>query len=75
MRLIQTGPGIPENELEKVFDQFHRVEKSRFLLHPGAGPGLSIAKRIVQIHGGRIWKEIRFGQWARAQVILPVVPA
>lgn len=48
------GPGIPEEKLEKVFDPFYRIEESRSLETGGHGLGLSIARTIVQAHGGDI---------------------
>lgn len=48
------GPGVPELELERIFDRFHRVEKHR---GGGTGLGLTICKHIVERMGGRIWAE------------------
>tara|TARA_R110002124_G_scaffold54062_7_gene154310 strand:- start:7109 stop:8536 length:1428 start_codon:yes stop_codon:yes gene_type:complete len=48
------GPGIPENELERVFDPFYRLETSRSLETGGHGLGLSIARSILRAHGGEI---------------------
>ena len=49
-----TGPGVPEEDLPKVFDQFYRVEKSRSLDYGGSGLGLPIVKRIVELHKGKV---------------------
>ncbi len=49
-----TGIGIPEKDLEKVFDRFYRVDKSRAKEIGGVGLGLSICNDIVKLHGGRI---------------------
>lgn len=49
-----TGKEIPQDEISKVFDQFHRVEKSRSTKYGGAGLGLTIAKEIVRLHNGQI---------------------
>ncbi|GIX13317.1 MAG: two-component sensor histidine kinase [Paracoccaceae bacterium] len=48
------GPGIPEQELERVFDPFYRLESSRSLETGGHGLGLSIARSILRAHGGDI---------------------
>jgi signal transduction histidine kinase len=54
IRIRDDGPGIPEQELEKVFEPFYRVESSRSRHTGGTGLGLTIARNIVQQHGGSI---------------------
>ena len=66
------GPGIPPQELEKLFDRFYRPEDSRSRNRGGAGLGLSIARTIVHAHGGRIWLESEVGRGTQAYVDLPV---
>ncbi len=51
------GVGIPPHLLEKVFDRFFQVEDHMTRRHGGMGLGLSIAKVVVEAHGGRIWAE------------------
>jgi signal transduction histidine kinase len=54
-----SGPGVPGDELERIFDRFYRGEPSRHRdsSTPGAGLGLAIARGLVQAHRGRIWAE------------------
>lgn len=49
-----SGPGIPPESLERVFDRFYRVDKSRSRQEGGAGLGLAIARRLVEAHGGSL---------------------
>lgn len=51
------GVGIPAEHLEHVFTRFYRVDKSRSRVGGGSGIGLTIAKYLVEAHGGRIWAE------------------
>ncbi|AWT34227.1 two-component sensor histidine kinase [Deinococcus arenae] len=66
------GPGIPEDQLERLFDRFYRLEDSRSRDQGGAGLGLSIARGIVDAHGGRIWLDSEVGRGTTAYVQLPV---
>jgi signal transduction histidine kinase len=54
IRVRDRGPGIPEHELDKVFDPFYRLERSRNRETGGTGLGLTIAKNIVGAHGGAL---------------------
>jgi two-component system OmpR family sensor kinase len=66
-----TGAGVDEAEIPKVFEQFYRVEKSRSIQHGGSGLGLAIVKRIVELHGGRVKFESQQKGWTRVTVSLP----
>jgi len=54
IRIRDRGPGIPEGELERVFEPFYRVEGSRGRDTGGTGLGLSIARNVAQLHGGTL---------------------
>ncbi len=74
LKLINTGAGIPASDLDKIFEQFYRVEKSRSLKYGGAGLGLTIVKRIIQLHGGKVKVESKEGAWVRITICLPSHP-
>ncbi|TGM97837.1 sensor histidine kinase [Leptospira yasudae] len=65
------GPGIPEEELEKIFEKFYR---SKNRSHVGSGLGLSISKSIVETHGGTLIAENRTEGGARFCIEIPVKP-
>lgn len=71
IEISNTGAGVAEAEIDKVFDQFYRVEPSRSIRHGGTGLGLAIAKRIIQLHNGKIKFKSQPGSWTRVTVILP----
>src|SRR5262249_37322338 len=60
-----TGPGIPEAEQGRIFEEFHQVDNSSTRSKGGTGLGLAIAKRIVEMHQGRIWVESEPGAGSR----------
>jgi len=64
------GPGLSEDELEKVFDLFYQGQAGS--VRKGYGIGLAICRAIAQVHGGRIWAENRTGGGAVFRVALPV---
>ena len=73
LEVANTGKVIPPQDVEKVFEQFYRVEKSRSLAHGGSGLGLTISKRIVEMHRGTIKISSEKEGWTRITVILPLV--
>ena len=70
VRVVDQGPGLAENELERVFEPFYRRSGDA---RSGAGLGLAIARGFAAANGGRVWAESRPGQGATFALALPVV--
>jgi signal transduction histidine kinase len=70
--VTDTGEGISAEDLPNIFERFYRVDKSRARSTGGSGLGLTIAKRLVEAHGGRIWAESEPGKGSTFFFSLPV---
>ncbi|MBT5318744.1 MAG: two-component sensor histidine kinase, partial [Chloroflexi bacterium] len=66
-----TGTGISPDDLPHVFDRFYRVDPSRNRVTGGAGLGLTIVKRLVEVHGGRIEVDSELGSGTTFTVEIP----
>jgi signal transduction histidine kinase len=66
------GIGIPPEQLERIFENFHRLDTRLTREVNGLGLGLAICKRIVELHGGTIWAESQLGLGSTFHVRLPV---
>ena len=71
LAVSDTGPGIPPDELEHIFERFRRVDRSRSRDRGGSGLGLAIARAIVEAHGGQIHAESTVGSGATFRIDLP----
>jgi hypothetical protein len=69
-----TGIGIQRQELVRIFDKFYQIDGSLSREHPGVGLGLSIARSIVEWHGGEIAADSEPGHGSRFTVTLPATP-
>jgi signal transduction histidine kinase len=63
-----TGIGIPEDKVERIFDEFYQVEVGK---HGGTGLGLAITKRVIEEHGGAIWVKSQLGKGSTFYFTLP----
>src|SRR5579871_4632853 len=71
LTVSDTGVGIPEPELSKIFDRFHRVEGSRGRTFEGTGIGLALIQELVKLHGGAVHVQSRSGEGSTFTVSLP----
>ena len=65
------GPGIPEEDLSRVFERFYRVDKSRARDPGGTGLGLAIVKHLIELHHGSVRAENRQEGGTRVTITLP----
>ncbi len=72
VEVANTGPGIAPEDLPYVFERFYRTDPSRARATGGSGLGLTISKRLVEAHGGRMWAESIPGDKTTFSFVLPV---
>jgi PAS domain S-box-containing protein len=71
LSVSDTGTGIPESELPKLFERFHRVKGARARTIEGSGIGLALVQELVKLHGGTIRVESQLGQGSTFTVSIP----
>ena len=67
-----TGIGIPEDQLSRIFDAFYQVDASSTRQHGGAGLGLSIVRKLIEAHGGEAWADSIVGAGTSFHFTLPI---
>jgi signal transduction histidine kinase len=72
LSVSDTGPGISTADQAKLFQEFQQADNSITRKKGGTGLGLAISKRIIEMHGGKIWIESALGQGSTFFVMLPV---
>lgn len=73
VRVRDRGSGIPPEQLDLIFERFHRVDDSRARSTGGAGLGLAIVRQLVVAHGGRVWAESALGAGTTLIFTLPTI--
>ncbi|NTW43503.1 MAG: response regulator [Anaerolineaceae bacterium] len=71
--ISDTGPGISDEDLQKIFDEFRQVGQENWSREKGSGLGLSISKRFVELHGGKMTVESQLGFGTTIRITLPVL--
>jgi signal transduction histidine kinase len=71
LAVADTGPGIAPEDLDRIFEEFQQTDAGA-KQHEGTGLGLALSKRLVELHGGRIWAESEVGVGSRFVFTLPV---
>jgi two-component system sensor histidine kinase VicK len=71
--VTDTGIGIPEEDVYRIFERFYQVESHLTRNEGGMGLGLSIAQGMVELHGGRMWVESVEGRGSRFTFTLPIL--
>lgn len=72
LQVIDTGYGIPEEDIPHLFEAFHRVRQKEHLAQEGTGLGLSIVRSIVEQHGGEVRVESELGRGSTFSIVLPL---
>lgn len=74
LRVKDTGIGIPKEKQKSIFDGFSQVDGGTTREHEGLGLGLAISKKLVELHGGRIWLSSEVGKGSEFSLTLPLKP-
>jgi GAF domain-containing protein/anti-sigma regulatory factor (Ser/Thr protein kinase) len=72
LAVADTGPGIAAEDRERIFEEFQQADSSSTRAKGGTGLGLAISKKIIELHGGRIWVESELGRGSVFRFTLPV---
>jgi len=71
LQVHDTGVGIPDDQREKVFERFHRIERMSARTHEGTGIGLALVQELVKLHGGTVRVKSAIGVGSTFTVTIP----
>jgi Amt family ammonium transporter len=69
-----TGIGIKSEDMDKIFEAFRQLDASYARRYEGTGLGLTLTKRLIELHGGKIWVISEFGKGSTFTFTLPIKP-
>ena len=75
LEISDTGIGVPPDEQARIFEEFYRASNARQMEREGDGLGLSLVKRVVELHGGTIGFSSQLGCGTTFRIVLPLVPS
>lgn len=75
LEVADAGPGVPAEEADRIFERFHRIDRSRTRSQGGVGLGLAIVRSVVEAHEGAVGYRPRPGGGSVFRVVLPLAPA
>ena len=75
IRIVDSGPGVPEEALDKLFRPFYRIDDARGRQTGGVGLGLAITDRAIRLHGGTVKASNRPGGGLQVEIRLPLANA
>ena len=75
MAVSDTGPGIAPEDQELIFEEFRQATVAVGRPTEGTGLGLPLARRFIELHGGRLWVESALGEGSTFRFTLPAQPA
>ncbi|HWR73098.1 MAG TPA: ATP-binding protein, partial [Nitrospirota bacterium] len=70
--ITDTGIGIKQEDIPRLFVEFSQLASAYEKKYAGTGLGLALTKKLVELHGGRIWVESEFGKGSRFTFVTPV---
>jgi len=73
--VADTGPGIANEDIPKIFEEFRQLDASLSRRRGGVGLGLALSQRFIKLHGGRMWVDSQLGQGSQFHFTLPLVPS
>lgn len=70
--VVDTGIGIKPENMDRLFKEFSQIESPYTKQFEGTGLGLALTKRLIELHGGRIWAESEYGKGSKFSVVIPI---